>query len=340
MHYVVYHGNPEEIVSDNYVLLVALLGLTGCKGPTLESTDNLRRLNVRVDVLEDSILTRGDTCTRIHHVWRDQLRLALALADSSGRKRTAVFIDSVYLPQKSFWDGYVGGENGFVRQVVRRWVDLERDPRAAIPVNADVGEMIMEANRMAAVLAGRPPLCTDWYLIYGPGWANMGGLSTGEMLVDFLGFSNSQDDLLIYVPHEAAHLLYGGRPADPLEGTLLGSILSEGFATYFSVLFHDGAVSPAEALGYSPQEWEWAVGHERALWEMAKADLASRDEDLIRRFRAAGERVRPDAPGKIGYFLGYRILDSYVRRHGADSWGDFFELPLREILSTSGYLEP
>jgi hypothetical protein len=321
-------------------LLIAAILLTGCSGPKLESTDNLEALNARVDANAHPLLTPGDTCTRIHNVWRDQLRLALSLADASGRERVEAFLDSVYRPHEAFWQGYVGGEDGFVRRVARRWADLERDPRTAIPVTVDVGGMIVETNRMATTLAGRPPRCADWYLVYGSGVANMGGLGTGEMLVDFFGFSRDHgEDLRIYVPHEAAHVLYGGRPRDLEDGTLLALMLSEGFATYFSVLFHDGAVSPAEALGYSPQEWDWAVSHERTLWELADSELMSRDVDLIRRFRAARKRLLPDAPGKIGYFLGYRILESYVRRHGTDSWADFFELPLREILSKSGYLE-
>jgi len=320
-----------------FSLFVTVIVLSGCAEPTLESTVNIQMLNARVQALGDSLISPGDTCTRIHHLWRDQLRLSLSQAGRSSRQRRAAFIDSVYRPHRDFWDGYVGGEDEFTRRVARRWVDLEHDPRASIPVDVDVAGLIVETNRVAAALAGRSPRCADWYLIYGPGMANMGGLSSGEMLVDFFGFSDSEQDLRIYVPHEAAHVLYGGRRADPQDGTLLSSMLSEGFATYFSVLFHAGTVSPAGALGYSAQEWDWAVENERALWDIVKADLDSRDEDLIRRFRAAGERVRPDAPGKIGYFIGYRILESYVRRHGTESWADFFELPLRDILSRSGY---
>lgn len=322
-------------------LFVILIVLAGCTEPRLESTETLRTLNARVEAGGDSILTSGNTCTRIHHVWHDQLRLALAYADGSQDEREAAFVDSVYRPHEQFWQGYVGGEDGFVDDVVSLWVDLERDPRAAIPVNTDVGGMIVEANRMAAAFAGRPPRCADWYLLYGPGYANMGGLDTGEMLVDFFGFTEeSRQDLRVYLPHEAAHVLYAGRPPDPQDGTLLSLILNEGFATYFSVLFHDGGVSPAEALGYSPEEWDWAVAHERELWKMVEGDLSSRDEDLITRFRAVREHVRPDAPGKIGYFFGLRILESYVEHHGEESWVDFFELPLREILARSGYLEP
>lgn len=165
----------------------------------------------------------------------------------------------------------------------------------------------------------------------------MGGLGTGEMLVDFFGITDIEEDLSIYLPHEVAHVLYAGRPVDPDDGTLLASILSEGFATYFSVVFHEGRVSPAQALGYSTDEWNWAEANEARLWGIAAPDLATRDEERIRVFRAAGERILPDAPGKIGYFIGYRIVESYVARHGPGSWVDFFDLPLNELVRRSGY---
>lgn len=320
-----------------FIGIVAVGLFSGCSETRLDSTDNLERLNAQVTALGDTGISVGDTCTRIHHLWRDQLRLSLVLSERPRRDRESTFLDSIFVPHQDFWTGYVGGERGFVREVADRWSDLERDPRAAIPVNHDVGGMIEEANRLAAALTSRPVPCADWYLLYGPGWANMGGLSTGEMLIDFFGFSDEQEDLRIYIPHEIAHVLYGKRPQDSQDGTLLSSILSEGFATYFSVVFHEGHLSPAAALGYSPEEWSWAELHEQQLWATASAELDSRNEDRIRMYRAAREHLLPGAPGKIGYFIGYRIVESYVSRHGRNSWIDFFELPLSELVARSGY---
>jgi uncharacterized protein YjaZ len=48
------------------------------------------------------------------------------------------------------------------------------------------------------------------------------------------------------------------------------------------------------------------------------------------------EHVRPGAPGKVGYYLGYRIVEEYVRRRGPDAWRELYDLPLAEILARSG----
>ncbi len=314
---------------------LSAVALAACGDERLESTATLERLNALAAPTPEA---PGDTCTRVHPLWRTQLRLALAYADSSAAAREAAFLEAVYRPHRQFWEGYVGDEDAFTERVIRRWVDLETDPRAAIPVENDIGEVLRATNRFAAELAGRPQSCSDWYLVYGPGWSNMGGLGTGEMLVDFLGFGGDvTENIEVYVPHEAAHVLWSGRTQDPDDGTLLASIMGEGFATWFSVLYREGAVTPAQALSYSPDEWTAALEHEAELWRIASAELTTRDEERIRQYRAVSERVLPEAPGKIGYFIGYRIIEAYVARHGAESWSDLFELPLRTIVDSSGY---
>ncbi len=40
-----------------------------------------------------------------------------------------------------------------------------------------------------------------------------------------------------------------------MRGTLLGRIIDEGFATYFSHIYAGGGISPARALGYTNDEW-------------------------------------------------------------------------------------
>ena len=328
----------QEFGRRGWLLLLLLVLSTGCSRGQLERTPNLERLNARLS--GDSTVSRSqaDDCVRVHSLWKDQLRISLEMARRSAREREASFVETVYRPHRRFWEGYVGDERSFIRRVARSWTELETDPRAAIPFEIDVAGLLMETSRKAAGFAQRPVPCADWYVLYGPGWTNMGGLSTGEMLVDLFGLprDGGAEDLRIYAPHEIAHLMFGAE-ADPDAGTLLHTMLQEGFATYFSVLYSDGAVSPARALGYSQEEWDWALLHEDEIWRTAKPDLQSRDEQVLFRFRAARERILPEAPGKIGYFLGYRIIEAYVARQDVDAWRRVFDLPSATILSGSGY---
>jgi uncharacterized protein YjaZ len=102
-------------------------------------------------------------------------------------------------------------------------------------------------------------------------------------------------------------------------------------------LYWGDAVTPAQALGYSEAEWQWALAHEAELWAAAQPLLSSRERAVHDRFRSANTRIIAEGPRKVGYFLGYRIVDAYVKRHGTSSWQMLFELPMAKILQDSGY---
>jgi len=39
-----------------------------------------------------------------------------------------------------------------------------------------------------------------------------------------------------------------------------------------------------------------------------------------------------DVANNLGYFLGFRIIEMYVKNHGKDSWKDIYNMPLRQFL--------
>jgi uncharacterized protein YjaZ len=136
--------------------------------------------------------------------------------------------------------------------------------------------------------------------------------------------TNPLENIRLLLPHELNHISFGaGHRDDPDTGTLLSSIIAEGLGSWYADLYWGDAVTPAQALGYSEAEWQWALAHEAELWAAAQPLLSSRE-------RAVHAR-------KVGYFLGYRIVDAYVKRHGTSSWQMLFELPMAKILQDSGY---
>ncbi len=291
-------------------------------------------------VVEETAL---DGCVRLHHLWKPQLAaLGQRAAGQPRDARIARLVAAAYRPHAPFWAGYAGldDEAAFVRWAEPRLRELETDPRRTIPITVEPGGMIAEATRRVAEFTGRPRACSDWYVVFGPGWTNLGGLRDLGMVVDFLGMPQDRgvEDFRAVLPHEVAHVAWD--PAhrdDPDEGTLLGRIVSEGFATWFADLYWGDSLSAAQALGYTDDEWDWAVAHERELWEAAVPVLGSREREVLDRFAAVRERPLPGGPGKVGYFLGHRIVDAYVRRHGADSWRALYEMPYARILEASGY---
>lgn len=316
------------------LLAAGVTVLSGCQGPAVppEGVPDLFAAIEASPAVHESAL---DGCVVLHHVWKLQVRAVHQTAQNGVRARVRMLVDSAYAPFASFWDGYVG--SGFERWA-RREFDLAGDPRSPIPTRVDLLDLIAGVTSNIERLTGRRG-CADWYLVYGPGWANLGGLSSGEMLIDFFGLprAGGLENLRRTVPHEVAHVIHGERPDDPDRGTLLSSIISEGLASYFGDLYWGDDMSPAEALGYDQTEWQWALGHEGELWSLASGSLASREREVIERYRRADTRLVPEGPPKVGYFLGYRIVEAYVRRHGASSLQDVFHLPTRQVLERSGY---
>lgn len=278
-----------------------------------------------------------DSCVRLNHVWKRQIVAVFETRDSAPEYRQSRLLELAYRPFARFWSGYVGNDSAFVRMSQRR--DLATDGRNNLPVRADVAALVLDATRRDFEASGYRA-CADWYLVFGSGVANLGGLSGRMMLIDFFGVppTNAVENIRLTLPHEMNHISFGrGHAADPDAGNLLSSIIAEGFASWYADLYWGAEVSAAAALGYSEAEWIWALEHERLLWQAAEPLLKSRDRSVHDRFRAARARIVPEGPGKAGYFLGYRIVDAYVKRHGDDSWRRLFTLPVAQILRESGY---
>jgi hypothetical protein len=274
-------------------------------------------------------------CVQVHHLWKAQIRVIHRTASQSVRARVEMLADSVHAPYEGFWNGYMS--SGF-----RRWagtkLDLAGDSRAIIPTQVDLLGLISEMTASVNRATGRQG-CAEWYLVYGPGWTNLGGLGSGEMLIDFFGLpvGGGAEDIRRWLPHEIAHIVHGQRKGDDDRGTLLSAIISEGFACYFTDRYWGDSMTPAEALGYSEDEWHWAIQHEQELWTQASEQLRSRDRKAILPYRSRSDRVRPEAPAAVGYFLGYRIAETYAARNGIDSYYEIFELPVAVVLERSGY---
>jgi hypothetical protein len=313
---------------------LGLLGLVGCAGvdvPAEGLLDLIGAVEANPAVYESAL----DGCVEVHHLWKSQIRAVHRTAGQNSRARVRMLVDSVQKPYADFWDGYVS--SGF-RRWARLELDLAGDPRSTVPTQVDLLGLITDITASIEQATGRRG-CAEWYLVYGPGWTNLGGLASGEMLIDFFGLpvGGGAEEIRRYLPHEIAHVVHDRREGDEDRGTLLSLIISEGLATYFSYRYWGDSMTPAEALSYSEEEWSWAIQHEQELWNRAKEELRSRDRDVILPYRSRSHRVRPDSPAAVGYFLGYRIVEAYEARNGKDSHYDIFELPGAVALEQSGY---
>lgn len=318
----------------SFVAGALLLG-SACHGPPpYVPPEGLPELFEAVEADPALLESAMDGCVQVHHVWKAQVRGLHLTARGSIADRVDMLRDSVYTPYSEFWDGYLG--RGFERWV-RRHFDLAGHPARTNPTRSDFVGVIADVGQRAEEMTGLRG-CAEWYLVYGPGYAGMGGLSDGRMLVDFLALGGDFDteDMRRVVSHEVAHVLRG-QASQPEAWTVLNVIVSEGMADYFKSVYWGDELNDAEVLGYSQSEWDWAVAHEPELWRIAREQLDDTSRTITDRYQRSDLRLHPEGPTRVGYFLGYRISEAYIARHGRDALIDLFRLPARKILDDSGY---
>jgi uncharacterized protein YjaZ len=185
---------------------------------------------------------------------------------------------------------------------------------------------------------GRRPTGT-WYLVFGPGCTNMGGLGEIGMVADFTNMAPDSAAVADLLPHELTHQLhFEAAENDPDHGTVLYRIVSEGLACYAAWVYGSGRMTPALAILYGHSQWDWALEHEDALIQAVLPILSSRERADIDLVAHRGKRLIPNGPGAVGYFLGFRIVEAYVAAHGADSWLQLYDMPVAEVLVRRGYV--
>ena len=270
-------------------------------------------------------------CVQVHNVWKAQVRAVHLTARRSIADRLEMLRDSTYAPYSEFWDGYMSDFFSWARHEF----DLAGDPRRAFPTKIDLPRLIADVTAQVEEMTGLRG-CAEWYLVYGHGQANMGGLGDGRMLVDFFGLDSSPEDMHEALSHEVAHVVRR-QESEPEPWNVLTIVIMEGMATYFEAIYGGDEQNGAEALGYSESEWDWVITHESELWDMAVEQLEDTSRAIIRQYQGADVQLHPDGPTRIGYFLGYRIMEAYIARHGRDALVELFRLPARKILDDSGY---
>ncbi len=75
-----------------------------------------------------------------------------------------------------------------------------------------------------------------------------------------------------------------------------------------------------EVIGYSKEQWEWCEMYERAIWNriMEKRDLFKTESNILTSYLNDGPftaEVTQDSPGRLGLWVGWRIVDSYMRNN-------------------------
>ncbi|SRR6266851_3657203 len=319
------------------LLLVASWSLCCSAQGRAQATDTLLRQLTRVP-LE---LYLADSNLRIVNVYRPEAMAMLEVNQSTRSEVLDRLTREVYRPYASFWQGYLGEEAKF-----RDWASASLFG-SDHPIHTRLGGLLdlrldslftASATWLVKATGHRPR--GVWYIVFGPGWTDMGGFSDGTMVADFAKLEPDREVIEFKLPHELTHMVHGasaGQRNDPDSGTVLQRIVSEGLASYATYVYAAGRRTAAQSTGYTDAEWASALAHEQELATAARPYLRSRTRADLNRFASRGERLVNAGPPAVAYFLGFRIVQTYVAKHGASSWTDLIDLSAREALSRSSY---
>lgn len=140
-----------------------------------------------------------------------------------------------------------------------------------------------------------------------------------------------------YMPYDITEaVLATDHPYDNEGGTVLQRMLYEGALTVAKIEAVDGG-NAQDALGYRPEQMQFIIDEEAALWRqlIAQGYLFDTSQATIDRLiNPAPNTPLLDirCPGRVGRYIGYRIVESYRSRHP--------EVTLSTLLSPQFYADP
>ena len=75
-----------------------------------------------------------------------------------------------------------------------------------------------------------------------------------------------------------------------------------------------------EVIGYSKEQWDWCEMYERGIWNriMEKRDLFKTESMVLNSYMNDGPftaEISQESPGRLGLWVGWRIVDSYMRNN-------------------------
>lgn len=123
---------------------------------------------------------------------------------------------------------------------------------------------------------------------------------------------------------------------------LLDRILYEGRIMYLMQQLMPGRL-PAYIIGYTEAEWKWCEQNEKQIWGLMcdRQDLFSTQPMLINGYVTDGpftSDISQDSPAKVGTWIGWRIIDSYMKCHKETTLQELMEISDSQlILQESNY---
>ena len=103
--------------------------------------------------------------------------------------------------------------------------------------------------------------------------------------------------------------------------------------------------SDAQKMGYTEDQLQWLIENEVYMWQyfIEKQLLFNTDPSLFQRFIAPAPfskfylEIDNESPGRVGVWLGWQIIKSYMKRYPETEINALLNLPAQTLFSKSNY---
>ena len=126
--------------------------------------------------------------------------------------------------------------------------------------------------------------------------------------------------------------------------SLLSQMIYYGKQVYFKELVLPQS-SDAQKMGYTDTQIQWAIENEMYIWQyfVQKQLLYNTDDSLAQRFIEPAPfskfylEIDHESPGRVGVWMGWQIIKSFMERYPDTEISTLFNLPAQTLFSKSNY---
>ncbi|ASK30253.1 hypothetical protein CEY12_09055 [Chryseobacterium sp. T16E-39] len=275
------------------------------------------------------------------------------LAHRNNSFNEKMIVEKVYQPHQKLWDScyamIFGEKNAALYNNPEGMVQwnktlypkhkIEFDNKTKKLLTLNLNRVLMTNLKRFSRLVPYQPKATISILFTPLTGIGFGGCNAQQFALE-LNNENTDPELTLEkgLPHELNHLVYEKfRNKDADKNSALSQTIDEGFACYFTWVFFEGKMDKHNAVENMTQEnWAWYLKNEKKIFTEMKPYFSdtSGDNPLLRNDR---KKLFPQAPKTLNYWLGFRIVEKYVEKHGPDSWKDVYQLTPKQVLEKSEY---
>ena len=138
--------------------------------------------------------------------------------------------------------------------------------------------------------------------------------------------------------------LFRALPYTSTKSRLLDQMLYRGKIMYLTAQIFD-ELPGYEVMGWTKEQWNWCVENEQAIWHlvMDKRDLFSTESLTLTSYLNDGpftSEISQDSPGRLGIWLGWRIVESYMEHNPQVTLQELMAEPDAQKILEESYYKP